>query len=273
MQFMAAPLEDNSDSAFRSICHTYGADLTFTEMTHVIGLAKGNMGTLSKIEMLDDTPTVIQLAANKEMSLKKFLSKYQPPKQFKGINFNMGCPAPKVLNIGLGCALMKRIALTKKLVAIVKDYGYPCSLKIRLGMNKFEKEKKVYLNLIDAVDADYFIVHARYGTQTYAEPADFSIYPECVALGKTIIANGDIHTSEQVALLRDMGVQGVMIGRAAVHDPSIFNKLKGLPVPSVEKIKEEYVALAEKFNSRFKYRDNILKRIGTHAKLSGHVMG
>lgn len=147
-------------------------------------------------------------------------------------------------------------------------------------MNKLEKDKKVYLNLIDAVDAEFFVVHSRYGSQTYDDPADDSIYSGCVKTGKSIIANGDINTKEKVEFLKFLGVKGVMIGRNAVYDPAIFNRLKGIPSPSFEQLKQEYSELAEKFNSKFKYRKNVLKRIGktestdkTKSELNKNVQG
>ena len=125
----------------------------------------------------------------------------------------------------------------------------------------YDKEKKIYLHILDAVDADFFVVHARHGTQGYNESADFSVYDECVKMGKNIIANGDIKTKEQIDFLRDNGVKGVMIGRAAVLDPSIFNTLKGI-YSRKDKILSEYLDLTERFNEPLRYRKNITKWMG-----------
>jgi tRNA-dihydrouridine synthase len=133
---------------------------------------------------------------------------------------------------------------------------------MRLGMNKEERDRKIYLNLIDAVDVDFFIIHGRYGTQTYDDPVDYDAIIECVQSGKPIIANGDITTKEQVDFLKSKGVKGVMIGRAAVQNPAIFNQLKGLPTPSFEQLKKEYLELADRFKAPFKYQKNVLKRLG-----------
>lgn len=260
--FMLAPLEDMSSNALRSVCHKYGADLTFTELVRFESLAKNNKSTWDRVVFHDETPTVIQLIGHKELFLKKFLSMFEPSKCFEGFNLNLGCPAPNFVNFGAGCAMVKRVSKTKKLVEIIKDRGYKASIKLRLGLNRFEKERKVFLNLIDGVDADFFVVHARHGQQSYNEPADFSVYADCVRTGKVIIANGDISTKEQVESLKSVGVNGVMIGKPAVLDPSIFNKLKGLPCPPIGDIVKEYTALSEKFDEPFRYRKNVLKRIG-----------
>ena len=119
------------------------------------------------------------------------------------------------------------------------------------------------MHLIDAVDADFFVVHARHGAQNYDEAPDYNVYDECVKTGKEIIANGDIKTKEQVDLLKAKGVKGVMIGRAAVLNPAIFNILKGKPAAPIEKIKEEYFALNQKYDEPFRYRKNVTKWLGS----------
>jgi tRNA-dihydrouridine synthase B len=268
--YMSAPLEDTTDPVFRKLAHKYGADLTLTEMTRIESLSKNNQSTWSKIVIPDNTPTQIQLVGSNEMSLKRFLNKYTPEGGFKGFNFNLGCPSPHIVGQGYGCAMIKRISKVRKMVALVHDFDYPCSIKMRLGLNKFEKERKVYLNLIDAVDAEFFVVHARHGAQHYEEPADFSVFKECTKLGKTIIANGDINKKEQIDFLKSVGVKGAMIGRAAITDLAIFDRLKGKSAPTTEELRKEYSALAEEVNSRFKYRDNILKRLGKPVSKEEH---
>lgn len=219
-------MEGITDNPFRARCVSQGADATFTEMARFEALARNNKSTLKKIVIKNETPTYIQIFGLKENALESFLTKFEPEKGFLGFNLNLGCPSPKVINAGLGCAMIKRIAKVQKLIKCIKDKGYPVSIKMRLGLNQREKEKKAYLNLINQVDADFFIVHARHAGQTYNDPPDTSIYQECVDTGKVIIANGSISTAKQVTELKNIGVKGVMIGRAAIPNPSIFNILK-----------------------------------------------
>jgi len=261
-------MEDITNSSFRTICHKYGADLTFTELVRIESLAKNNKSTWERVVITDATPTVIQLMGHKEMWLKKFLSKYEPEKGFLGFNLNLGCPAPNFVNNGMGCAMVKRITKVRKLLEIIKDRGYTASVKLRLGLNNFEKQKKAYINLIDAVDAEFFVVHARHGDQSYNEKADWSVFPECVKTGKKIIANGDIRTKEDVETMKGYGVAGVMIGRAAVADPGIFNRLKGINAPSVQELRKEYITLSEK-DSTYRYQKNVLKHFGKEMRVSG----
>lgn len=260
--YMLAPIEDMTSNAFRTICYRYGADLTFTEMIKIGGLAIDDKNTWSRLDSKDNTPSVIQLLGAKEDHFKKFLRKFDPTKSFKGFNLNLGCPNPRVMELGQGCALISRIGKTKKIIRIFRDYKYKISIKMRLGYAKKDKEKKIYLDLINAIDADYFIVHARYGIQGYNEPADFNIYKDCVKTGKTIIANGDIETKEHINFLKNLEIKGAMIGKAAVLDPSIFNRLKGIKSPNINSIIKEYESLTERYDEPYRYRKNILKRIG-----------
>ncbi len=261
-QFMLAPMENFTDNAFRALCHKHGADMTFTPMLSIEALAKKNQQNWKELNFEDnDTPVVIQLIGNKEERLNKFLTFFKPSHCFRGFNLNCGCIDPQVIQNGYGCALMKRVTKVAKLVDIIKEKGYPVSIKMRLGLNEYEKEKKVYLNLINKVNADFFIIHARHGKERYSDPADFSVYPEIVATGKKIIANGDIKTIEQVEELQKIGVAGVMIGRAAVENPQIFNLLKKKNILDKETVKKEYLYLAEKYHASERNKKNVLRRL------------
>jgi len=256
---MLAPLEDFTDSCFRTICYRHGADLTFTELTRFESLARNNKSTWNRIKLYDDTPTMIQLIGDKEQSLKKMLTKFSKENGFMGFNLNLGCPAPNFVERGLGCAMIKRIAKTKKLVKIIQDYGCHVNIKMRLGLNQYEKEKKVYLNLIENVPAQFFVVHARHGKQGYNEKADWNVFAGCVKTGKNIIANGDIKTKEDVEKLKAIGCKGVMIGRTAITNPFIFNEMKNLPPLNPTMIKKEYQKLILERNPSSKYPKNVFK--------------
>jgi tRNA-dihydrouridine synthase B len=223
---MLAPIEGYTDSKFRKDCFEAGADLTFTEMARVVNLAKGKRGELEKIMITEGVPTQIQLAGAKISEYERFLDSYEPQKGFCDFNLNLGCPSPGFIKQGLGAAMMKRTGRIKEIVKLIEDYGYSCSLKFRLGLNKFEKEKKVYMNLIEKVDASFYILHARTAEQTDEKEADFSDFAQCIETGKKIVANGGIKTKKQVDEFRELGAYGVMIGGAAIDNAQIFRDLK-----------------------------------------------
>jgi tRNA-dihydrouridine synthase B len=258
---MLAPVEDFTDNAFRTLCYRHGVDLTFTELLRTEALANNIENTWSRIEKKDNTPVAIQLLGSSEKYLEKFLEMFKPFEGFKGFNLNLGCPDPQIVSLGYGCAMVKKVPIVKNLVNMIKRKEYSCSIKMRLGKNIYDKQKKVYLNLINEVDADFFVIHARHGRENYDKKPDYSIFEECCNTGKIIIANGDIDSKEKVEILKSSGVKGVMIGRGAINNPQIFNFLKGNKLISSEEIKKEYNELAEKYNAPFRYRKNVMKRM------------
>ncbi len=254
---MLAPMEKIVDSCFRTISHRYGADLTFTELIRFETLAKRNKSALKRIVLYDETPSMIQLMGKDERLLEVFLNNFEPSHGFKGFDLNLGCPSQHYVRSGVGVAMVKRPTKTKRIVDIIKDHGYSVSVKLRLGMNKQEKVDKIYLKLIEKVDADFFTVHARYRSEGYDRLADWDVFSECVDTGRDIIANGDIKTKEDVEIMKSYGCKGVMIGRAAIKDPGIIGRLKGIYVPSKKQVREEYLELCKE--REFNYSKNVLK--------------
>jgi tRNA-dihydrouridine synthase B len=224
---MLAPMEGVADNALRTLCYQHGADLTFTEMARVDNLARSKKGELEKISIINDTPTQIQLSGAKISEYEKFLAGFKAAEGFRGFNLNLGCPSPAFIRQGLGAAMIKRVSRVNEIVKLIGKSGFECSIKLRLGLNNYEKGKGTYLNLIEKVDASFFAVHARTAKQTEGDPADFSVYAKCVDTGKRIVANGDIKTRKQVEELEKLGLFGAMIGRAAMSNPDIFTELRG----------------------------------------------
>lgn len=225
-QLMLAPMEGVTDGPFRTLCHKKGADLTFTEIARVANLAKRKKGEVERILIPDSTPTQIQLAGARIGEYEKFLSGFEARNGFRGFNLNLGCSSPEFIRQGIGAAMVKRVSRVDEIVKLVEKAGFECSIKLRLGLDNYEKEKGAYLNLINKVDASFFIVHARTAKQTLDDRADFSVYAKCVDTGKRIVANGDIKTKKQVEELKSSGLSGAMIGRAAIGNPEIFDELQ-----------------------------------------------
>ncbi len=272
-RFFLAPLESNTDLALRALCYRYGADFTITEMVRVQALVRKNKSTWTRLCFDHQTPTLIQLLGNQESEIREFLQHFIPPQQFYGFNLNLSCPSKSIVKLGLGCALVKRVAKVQRIIDVFREFQYPICLKIRLGLNALEKQQKVYLRLIQNTTPDFFIVHARHGCQKYIEPADFSIYSECSETGKIIVANGDIMELQQIQYLQSCGIQGAMLGRGAIANPSIFQFLKGAMLEiggqrsisvaqttSIIQIKSEYLDLAKQYNSPEHCQRNVLRR-------------
>ena len=265
MKLFLAPLEGVSDCAFRTLCANHGADLTFTEMIRVDSLIRGNKSTLSLLDLKNTVPTGIQLLAVKPASAQAFVDTFpsfnfvSPPQQ---INLNCGCPSPDVIRQGGGAALVKRIQRLQELVNIFRKLSLPVTLKIRTGLNVYEQKNKTYLNLVKNVDADAFIVHARHARQSSREAADWSIFEECLLTEKHIVPNGDISEREHIAHFKQLGVKEVMIGRAAVRNPSVFSYLKGGEKKNLTQLKHEYEQLCSQYPNIPKYKENVLGYLG-----------
>ncbi|PRP81452.1 nifR3 family TIM-barrel protein [Planoprotostelium fungivorum] len=287
-QLMAAPLEGYSDRAFRKLCHNHGASKTFTEMARVEALSKNNKSTWSRVITVQLLPTTTD-------HLKKFLDMWHAKGyQTSEWNLNLGCPSPNLVSKGLGVAMMKRINKINQHIDILKEtgvllrcnlipdsYQLPVSIKIRLGMNEMEASQRCYLNTIKNTNADYYIVHARNGKQKSSDKPDWSVYRDCVVDGKIVIANGDIRTTADLDFLRISGISGVMMGRVAVQNPTIFsqfvNHMENPSQPAshaktteerqkvVEEVKREYDRLlstyyaSEEEAQREKYRSNFMR--------------
>ena len=279
-RFMLAPLEGYSDSVLRTLCFRHGADLTFTEMAHIESFLKNNRLALEKIAVRDMTPVQIQLLTGRENELESFLEGFTSFPGFEGFNLNLSCPSPDVIGRGKGAAMIKRAAKTQRLVSLIRGHGYAVSLKMRLGTNAHERELKVYLNALRGVDADFFVVHAKTAAQSSAESEDYSVFPECVntAGGRPVIANGGIDSPEKVEALKEMSVGGVMIGRAALSNPAIFDSLKNQlgfnkpskPVPTIQELKKEYVELYSSLHGSEMYRDDFYRVVGKKVSLENY---
>jgi tRNA-dihydrouridine synthase B len=269
---MLASLERYSDSVFRTLSYNHGADLTFTEMAHVESFLNRNRLSLEKIEPRDATPVQIQILSSNEGKLDRFLSAFESFDGFRGFNLNLSCPSKEVIRQGKGAAMVKRAAKTARLVSMITDHGHTVSVKIRLGLNQIEKNKKLYLNNLGGVDPDFFVVHAKHAAQSSGDGEDNSVYPECVeaARGIPVIANGGIETPETVRSLVEMGVSGVMMGRPALGNPVIFDLMKNelgvndppKSVPTIEELKREYGDIYEAIGGSEKYRSRFLMVVG-----------
>jgi tRNA-dihydrouridine synthase B len=94
-RYMLAPIEDMTDSAFRTLCHRHGANLTFTELSRIMPLGKAVPNTLNRIRIMDGTPTVIQLLGDSEQFLKRFLSKFEPEKGLRASTSTSAAKTPQ----------------------------------------------------------------------------------------------------------------------------------------------------------------------------------
>ena len=229
MKYVLAPLAGFTDAPFRRLCAEGGADLAYTEMVSAAGLAHGSSPTRHLMEtMPGEGPVACQLFGSKETDLA-FAAKEVPPGRFVELNLNAGCPMTKVTREGAGAKLVEDPAKVYRLLKAMRENSpLPVTLKTRLGPHP---QRTAVFELLDAAEqagAKGFIVHARYTSQMHGGTLHLETLAEVVKRARIpVVGNGSVVDAKSAAAMAKTGVDAIMIGRAALSNPSIFSALKG----------------------------------------------
>jgi len=220
MKLLLAPMSGVTNVAFRALCKKYGADITCTEFVNCSALVRNNKMTLRMLRKdPSESPCVVQIfGANKDEIIEsaKILEK-----DFDIVDFNCGCPVPKVTKIGAGSELLKDPDKIYDIVSnIVKAISKPVTVKIRI-MDDWNKTLEI-VKLIEKAGASAITVHGRTKAQGYSGKADWNTIKKIKnAISIPVYGNGDV-SLENIP----KGFNGLMIGRAAMSDPYVFAKIK-----------------------------------------------
>ncbi len=243
---LLAPMEDVSDPPFRAVCKENGADLMYTEFISSEGLIRDAIKSRKKLDIFDyERPIGIQIFGGDEDSLAmaaKIVEVTQPDL----LDINFGCPVKKVACKGAGAGVLKDLPLMMRLTeAVVKSTSLPVTVKTRLGWDHDSRNIEEVAERLQDVGIKALAIHGRTRTQMYKGEADWTL------IGKVknnprikipIFGNGDITSPEKAVEYKNRyGVDGIMIGRAAIGYPWIFDEIKHyintgehLPSPSIE---------------------------------------
>lgn len=224
-----APMAGVTDLPFRCLCKNFGADVLITEMISTRGLFYGDKKT-RKLLTIDDMehPIGVQLFGNDPMCFYEAVKKIEHI-PFDFININMGCPTPKIVKNNDGCALMKNISLSQKIIEkTVKATSKPVTVKIRKGWNKTSQNAVEFSKAAQESGASLIIIHGRTRESFYSGKADWEIIKRIKdEVSVPVIGNGDIFSPEDAKKMLDMtGCDGIMIGRGAMGRPWIFRDVK-----------------------------------------------
>ncbi|MBS1730539.1 MAG: tRNA dihydrouridine synthase DusB [Bacteroidetes bacterium] len=243
---LLAPMEDVSDPPFRSVCKENGADLMFSEFISSEGLIRNAIKSRRKLDIFDaERPVGIQVFGGDEEALSlsaKIVETVQP----ELLDINFGCPVKKVACRGAGAGVLKDIGLMVRLTeAVVKSTNLPVTVKTRLGWDETSLNIEEVAERLQDVGIQALSIHGRTRSQMYKGKADWSLIAKVKnnpRMKIPIFGNGDIDSAEKALEYKNRyGVDGIMIGRAAIGYPWIFNEVKHflstgdhLPPPNVE---------------------------------------
>jgi nifR3 family TIM-barrel protein len=243
---LLAPMEDVSDPPFRAVCKLNGADLMYTEFISSEGLIRDAIRSRKKLDILEEErPVGIQIFGGDEeaMAMSARIVETVNPDL---LDINFGCPVKKVVTKGAGAGVLKNIDLMVRLTAAcVKSTRLPVTVKTRLGWDDNSKNIMEVAERLQDVGIQALSIHGRTRAQLYKGQADWSLIAEVKnnpRIQIPIFGNGDIDSPEKaLEYKRRYGVDGIMIGRAAIGYPWIFNEIKHfvqtgehLPPPTIE---------------------------------------
>ena len=228
---LLAPMEDVSDPPFRALCKQYGADLMYTEFISSEGLIRDAAKSVQKLDIFEyERPIGIQLFGSDINSMREaaeIAEKANPDL----IDINYGCPVKNVACKGAGAALLRDVPKMVKMTSeIVKCTHLPVTVKTRLGWDDSTKNVTEVAERLQDIGIQALSVHGRTRVQMYKGEADWTLIGEIKnnpRIKIPVFGNGDVSTPEKAKLLRDQyGVDGIMIGRASIGYPWIFNEIK-----------------------------------------------
>jgi nifR3 family TIM-barrel protein len=243
---LLAPMEDVSDPPFRFVCKQNGADLMYSEFISSEGLIRDAIKSRAKLDFNEfERPFGIQIFGGDEEAMAlsaRIVDTVQPDL----VDINFGCPVKKVVSKGAGAAVLKDIdAMVRLTSAVVKSTSLPVTVKTRLGWDDNSKNIEEVAERLQDVGIKALTIHGRTRAQLYKGEADWTL----IAAVKNnprihipIFGNGDIDTPQKALEYKNRyGVDGVMIGRAAIGYPWIFREIKHylqtgemLPLPTIE---------------------------------------
>lgn len=243
---LLAPMEDVSDPPFRFVCKQNGADLMYSEFISSEGLIRDAIKSRQKLDFTEfERPFGIQIFGGDEEAMAlsaRIVDTVQPDL----VDINFGCPVKKVVSKGAGAAVLKDVdAMVRLTAAVVKSTSLPVTVKTRLGWDDTSKNIEEVAERLQDVGVKALTIHGRTRAQLYKGEADWSLIAAVknnARIHIPIFGNGDIDTPQKALDYKNRyGVDGIMIGRAAIGYPWIFREIKHflqtgnlLPLPSVE---------------------------------------
>jgi tRNA-dihydrouridine synthase B len=243
---LLAPMEDVSDPPFRAVCKENGVDLMYTEFISSEGLIRDAAKSVQKLDIFEyERPVGIQLFGSDIETMRRCTEIATAAKPDL-VDINYGCPVKNVACKGAGAALLQDIPkMVKMTEAVVKATHLPVTVKTRLGWDESTKNILDVAERLQDIGIEALTVHGRTRVQMYKGSADWTLIAKVKQNPRIripIFGNGDIDSPQKaLAYKNQYGVDGIMIGRASIGYPWIFDETKHflatgelLPPPSLE---------------------------------------
>jgi len=224
-------MEDVSDPPFRAVCKRYGADMMYTEFISSEGLIRDAAKSKAKLDVFEyERPIGIQLFGSDIESMRE-AAEIATAAGPDLIDINYGCPVKKVACRGAGAGILQNIPKMVEMTReIVRATHLPVTVKTRLGWDDASKNVVEVAERLQDIGIAALSVHGRTRAQMYKGEADWTLIGEIKRNPRMTIpiyGNGDIDSPEKALLYRERyGVDGIMIGRAAIGYPWIFREIK-----------------------------------------------
>src|SRR6476620_10782357 len=228
---LLAPMEDVSDPPFRAVCKANGADLMYTEFISSEGLIRDAIKSKQKLDIFDyERPIGIQIFGGDEEAMAmsaKIVEAVGPDL----VDINFGCTVKKVVTKGAGAAVLKDIdAMVRLTEAVIRSTSLPVTVKTRLGWDENSKNIEEVAERLQDIGIKALAIHGRTRAQLYKGEADWTLIAKVKNNSRIhipIFGNGDIDSPEKALEYKNRyDVDGIMIGRAAIGYPWLFNEIK-----------------------------------------------
>ena len=268
-----APMAGVPDLPFRLLCRKAGAGMVCTEMVSAKAIYYNNKNTEGLLEIHpEEGPVSLQLFGSDPQIIADMAKRIEE-RPFSVLDFNMGCPVPKVVNNGEGSALMKNPALVREILsALVKAVKKPVTVKIRKGFDEGHCNGVEIAKIAEDCGVAAIAVHGRTREQYYSGHADWDIIRQVKAAVRIpVIGNGDVDSPRAAKeMLQQTGCDGVMIGRAAQGNPWIFRDTVSflengtVPEPPDSRMKKQMVLEHAELQIRLKGEYTAVREMRRH---------
>lgn len=234
-----APMDGVSDVPFRTLCRRFGSSMSYTGFVNAIPLIQGDEQSWRELDFLpEERPVVFQIFDQSEENLLEAALRIQEL-QPDAIDINMGCSSRRVSSRGAGAGLLREPDKIGRIIRRLSGaLDVPVTAKIRIG---WDQTSLNYLEVAHAVEDNggaLIAVHARTRNQGYLGEADWDTIAEIKsAVTIPVIGNGDVQTPQDIERLKiSTGCDGVMIGRGAIGNPWIFQRVPSGTLPLDDRI-------------------------------------